>query len=140
MRETDEVAQLLRELKSRSGLSYGALAKRLHLSTSALHRYCNGDVMPTEFAPLEHFSRLCEATPQERVELYRLWVIVRAARGNRPPAAPEPSAPPAPPAISEPPAPPAVPEPPAPPAPAPAPEPAPEGAAEADPALDVTRP
>ncbi|MGW4892989.1 helix-turn-helix domain-containing protein [Kitasatospora sp. NPDC004240] len=39
MRETDAVAQLLQELKSRSGLSYGALATRLHLSTSTLHRY-----------------------------------------------------------------------------------------------------
>ncbi|TYC66626.1 XRE family transcriptional regulator [Streptomyces sp. CB01881] len=95
MRETDEVAQLLRELKSRSGLSYGALAKRLHLSTSALHRYCNGDVMPTEFAPLEHLSRLCEATPQERVELYRLWVIAHASRGSRTPPVPEPMEPPA---------------------------------------------
>ncbi|WP_234348161.1 helix-turn-helix transcriptional regulator, partial [Kitasatospora sp. MY 5-36] len=111
MRETDEVARLLQELKSRSGLSYGALAKRLHLSTSALHRYCNGDVMPTEFAPLDHFSRVCEATPQERVELYRLWVVVRATRGNRPTAAPEPVAP----------APPATPVPPATPAPAAAP-------------------
>ncbi|RGD62118.1 XRE family transcriptional regulator [Kitasatospora xanthocidica] len=120
MRETDEVARLLQELKSRSGLSYGALAKRLHLSTSALHRYCNGDVMPTEFAPLDHFSRVCEATPQERVELYRLWVVVRATRGNRPTAAPEPVAP-APPAAPVPPA-TAVPE------AAPAPEPVPDRA------------
>ncbi|GAB7184210.1 helix-turn-helix transcriptional regulator [Kitasatospora sp. Ki12] len=89
LRETEEVAQLLRELKSRSGLSYGALAKRLHLSTSALHRYCNGDVMPTEFAPLERLSQLCEATPEERVELYRLWVVARAVRGSKPAAAPE---------------------------------------------------
>ncbi|MFI5649137.1 helix-turn-helix domain-containing protein [Kitasatospora sp. NPDC051705] len=88
MRETEEVAQLLQELKSRSGLSYGGLAKRLHLSTSALHRYCNGDVMPTEFAPLDHLSRVCGATPQERVELYRLWLVVRATRGTRTTSAP----------------------------------------------------
>ncbi|MEU1284193.1 helix-turn-helix transcriptional regulator [Kitasatospora sp. NPDC005856] len=88
MRETDEVARLLRELKSRSGLSYGALAKRLQVSTSALHRYCNGDVMPVEFAPLERLARLCRATPEERIELYRLWGIAHAARANRQASAP----------------------------------------------------
>ncbi|MEU8924598.1 helix-turn-helix transcriptional regulator [Kitasatospora sp. NPDC048545] len=85
MKETSEFALLLQELKSRSGLSYGALAKRLHLSTSTLHRYCNGDVTPTEFAPLDQLARLCRATPQELVELYRLWVIAQAARGSRKP-------------------------------------------------------
>ncbi|MFE3111624.1 helix-turn-helix domain-containing protein [Kitasatospora indigofera] len=85
--ERDEVTRLLGELKSRSGLSYGALAKRLHLSTSTLHRYCSGDVLPAEFAPLDQLARLCRATPEELVELYRLWVVVRAARGNRTSAA-----------------------------------------------------
>ncbi|MET9618476.1 helix-turn-helix domain-containing protein [Kitasatospora indigofera] len=83
MRERDEITRLLGELKSRSGLSYGSLAKRLHLSTSTLHRYCNGDVVPTEFAPLDQLARLCRATPEELVELYRLWVVVRAVRGSR---------------------------------------------------------
>ncbi|MER6304055.1 helix-turn-helix transcriptional regulator, partial [Kitasatospora sp. NPDC001539] len=83
LREADEVARLLQELKSRSGLSYGALAKRLHVSTSALHRYCNGEVMPVEFAPLERLARLCRATPEERTELYRLWIVAHAARTNR---------------------------------------------------------
>ncbi|MFF1870179.1 helix-turn-helix domain-containing protein [Kitasatospora herbaricolor] len=83
MRERDELTRLLGELKGRSGLSYGALAKKLHLSTSTLHRYCNGDVVPTEFAPLDHLARLCRATPQELVELYRLWVVVHATRGSR---------------------------------------------------------
>ncbi|MFJ2579826.1 helix-turn-helix domain-containing protein [Kitasatospora aureofaciens] len=92
-RGEDEVARLLQELKSRSGLSYGALAKRLHVSTSALHRYCNGDVMPVEFAPLERLARLCRATPEERTELYRLWVTAHAARGNRQASAPAPAAP-----------------------------------------------
>lgn len=79
--ERDEIARLLGELKGRSGLSYGTLAKRLHLSTSTLHRYCTGNVVPTEFAPLDHLARLCRATPEELVELYRLWVVVHAARG-----------------------------------------------------------
>ncbi|MFF2565435.1 helix-turn-helix domain-containing protein [Kitasatospora sp. NPDC058060] len=90
LREADEVARLLQELKSRSGLSYGALAKQLHVSTSALHRYCNGDVMPVEFAPLERLARLCRATSEERTELYRLWGIAHAARANRQASAPAP--------------------------------------------------
>lgn len=94
LRETNEVTQLLLELKSRSGLSYGALAKALHLSTSTLHRYCNGDVMPAEFAPLESLARLCEATPEELIELYRLWVVADASRGNKASPAPEPMDPP----------------------------------------------
>ncbi|MCM2422858.1 transcriptional regulator [Streptomyces sp. RKAG293] len=93
LRERDGIARLLGELKSRSGLSYGALAKRLHLSTSTLHRYCTGDVVPTEFAPLDHLARLCKATPEELVELYRLWVVAHAARGSRTSAGPEPSSP-----------------------------------------------
>ncbi|MEU0681348.1 helix-turn-helix domain-containing protein, partial [Streptomyces albogriseolus] len=34
----------------RGGLSYGVLAKRLHMSTSTLHRYCNGDAVPADYA------------------------------------------------------------------------------------------
>ncbi|MFD7908504.1 helix-turn-helix domain-containing protein [Kitasatospora sp. NPDC059747] len=93
LREADGAARLLQELKSRSGLSYGVLAKRLHVSTSALHRYCNGDVMPAEFAPLERLARLCGATPEERTELYRLWGIAHEARGNRQASAPAAAAP-----------------------------------------------
>ncbi|WP_422070546.1 helix-turn-helix domain-containing protein [Streptomyces orinoci] len=37
--EAGDFAELLRELKERSGRSYGALAGRLHMSTSTLHRY-----------------------------------------------------------------------------------------------------
>ncbi len=99
LREAQEIARLLQELKSRSGLSYGVLAKRLHVSTSALHRYCTGDVMPVEFNPLERLARLCRATPEERTELYRLWVVAHTSRGNRQASAPTP-APKAPPAVA----------------------------------------
>ncbi|MFD5350791.1 helix-turn-helix domain-containing protein [Streptomyces sp. NPDC058657] len=79
----DGLADFLRELKGRSGLSYGALAKRLHMSTSTLHRYCNGDAVPTEFAPVERLARLCRATPDEMVRVHRLWILADAARGKR---------------------------------------------------------
>ncbi|MEV5388144.1 helix-turn-helix transcriptional regulator [Streptomyces sp. NPDC052721] len=79
-------AELLRELKKRSGHSYGTLAKRLHMSTSTLHRYCNGDAVPTDYAPVERLARLCKATPEELVELHRRWVLADAWRGRKEPS------------------------------------------------------
>ncbi|MFE1343581.1 helix-turn-helix domain-containing protein [Streptomyces sp. NPDC058757] len=78
----DRLAGLLRGLKERSGLSYGALAKRLHVSTSTLHRYCNGDAVPTDFAPVERLGRLCGATREELVELHRAWIVADESRGR----------------------------------------------------------
>ncbi|MFF9819702.1 helix-turn-helix domain-containing protein [Streptomyces sp. NPDC014006] len=76
-----DFAELLRELKERSGLSYGALAKRLHMSTSTLHRYVNGDVVPVDYAPVERLARVCRATPEELLELHRRWIRADALRG-----------------------------------------------------------
>ncbi|MEV5357254.1 helix-turn-helix transcriptional regulator [Streptomyces sp. NPDC052693] len=78
-----EFAALLGELKERSGLSYGVLARRLHMSTSTLHRYCNGDAVPTDYAPVERLARLCKASPRELVELHRRWVLADAVRGRK---------------------------------------------------------
>ncbi|MFD5467387.1 helix-turn-helix domain-containing protein [Kitasatospora sp. NPDC127059] len=94
---TPEFARLLSELKARSGLSYGTLAKRLHTSTSTLHRYCNGTALPHEFVAAERFARLCRATPEELMELHRSWILADAVRGRRaersaePDQAPEPA-------------------------------------------------
>ncbi|MEY9873216.1 plasmid maintenance system antidote protein VapI [Streptacidiphilus sp. MAP12-33] len=76
----EEFATALGELKERSGRSYGQLATRLHLSTSTLHRYCNGAAVPTEYAPVERLARLCGATPQELVALHRLWLLADSSR------------------------------------------------------------
>ncbi len=76
-------AELLRELKDRSGLSYGTLAKRLHMSTSTLHRYCAGDVVPADYAPVERLARLCKASSEELVELHRRWVLADANRPRK---------------------------------------------------------
>ncbi|MGW2818530.1 helix-turn-helix domain-containing protein [Streptomyces sp. NPDC001415] len=121
--ESEQFAALLRELKDRSGRSYGVLAGKLHMSTSTLHRYCNGDAVPNEYAPVERLARLCGATPEESVELHRRWILAdearRRSRGASPAAPVAAEATPAPAPV---------------PAPAPAPdpvaEPAPEAAAE----------
>ncbi|MEU9345566.1 helix-turn-helix domain-containing protein [Streptomyces sp. NPDC048278] len=90
---TEAFALLLRELKDRSGLSYGVLAKRMHMSTSTLHRYCNGTAVPVEYAPVERLARVCRATPEELVELHRRWILADAARGSRTDQAAAPGAP-----------------------------------------------
>ncbi|MFJ7154906.1 helix-turn-helix domain-containing protein [Streptomyces sp. NPDC101118] len=78
--ETEEFARLMRELKERSGLSYGALARKLHTSTSTLHRYCNGEAMPAEFAAVDRFARACGARQGEALDLHRAWLLADARR------------------------------------------------------------
>ena len=98
----EDFAFRLRELKNRSGRSYGQLATRLHVSTSTLHRYCNGAAVPADYAPVERLARLCDATPEELIALHRSWLLADAARGEpqrsgRPAPAPSAAAPPLPP-------------------------------------------
>ncbi|MGW3988410.1 helix-turn-helix domain-containing protein [Streptomyces sp. NPDC004830] len=75
-----EFAALLRALKERTDRSYGSLARRLSMNTSTLHRYCAGDAVPVDFAPVERFAALCGATADERLELHRRWLVAVAAR------------------------------------------------------------
>lgn len=78
--EAENFARLMRELKERAGLSYGVLARRLHTSTSTLHRYCNGEALPVEFAVVDRFARACGASAGEAVELHRAWLLADARR------------------------------------------------------------
>ncbi|MFE7070129.1 helix-turn-helix domain-containing protein [Streptomyces sp. NPDC057620] len=78
--DVEEFAALLRRLKARTDRSYGALARRVNMNTSTLHRYCAGDAVPLDFAPVERFAALCGATPEERLELHRRWILAVAAR------------------------------------------------------------
>ncbi|MFD5231633.1 helix-turn-helix domain-containing protein [Streptomyces qaidamensis] len=78
--DVGEFAALLRGLKERTDRSYGSLARRLAMNTSTLHRYCAGDTVPLDFAPVERFAALCGASPQERLELHRRWLLAVAAR------------------------------------------------------------
>ena len=91
----EEFAALLRELKDRSGRSYGTLGARLHVSTSTLHRYCSGSSVPQDYAPVERLARACGATSEELVELHRRWILADAERSQGKDSGAEP-APPAP--------------------------------------------
>ncbi|MFJ4809502.1 helix-turn-helix domain-containing protein [Streptomyces longwoodensis] len=79
----DDVAEFalqLRRLKERTDRSYAALARRLDMHASTLHRYCAGEAVPQEFAGVERFAVLCGASVEERTELHRRWVVADAAR------------------------------------------------------------
>ncbi|MFB6555420.1 helix-turn-helix domain-containing protein [Streptomyces sp. NPDC056405] len=78
--EVAEFAALLRALKEGTDRSYGSLARRLGMNTSTLHRYCAGDAVPLDFAPVERFAALCGATSEQRLELHRRWLLAVAAR------------------------------------------------------------
>ncbi|MFJ4863080.1 helix-turn-helix domain-containing protein [Streptomyces sp. NPDC088748] len=80
MSEAENFARLMRDLKERAGLSYGSLARRLHTSTSTLHRYCNGEALPAEFAVVDRFARACGAAQGEAVDLHRAWLLADARR------------------------------------------------------------
>ncbi|MFE2126452.1 helix-turn-helix domain-containing protein [Streptomyces amritsarensis] len=90
MSEAEDFARLMRELKERGGLSYGVLARRLHTSTSTLHRYCSGEALPAQFAVVDRFARACGASAAEAVDLHRAWLLADARR-RAGPAAPDPA-------------------------------------------------
>ncbi|MEV7980933.1 helix-turn-helix domain-containing protein [Streptomyces sp. NPDC086519] len=78
--DVEEFAALLRQLKDRTDRSYGSLARRLNMNTSTLHRYCAGEAVPLDFAPVERLAAFCGATPQERLDLHERWLCAVAAR------------------------------------------------------------
>ncbi|HEX5740235.1 MAG TPA: peptidoglycan-binding protein [Pilimelia sp.] len=71
---------MLATLKERSGLSYDVIGRQIHVSKSALHRYCQGGATPSDFALVERFAQVCGATAEERKRLYVDWF--RAAAGD----------------------------------------------------------
>lgn len=85
--EIRDFAALLKGLKERSGLSYGTLAQKLHMSTSTVHRYCNGDAVPHDYAPVERFARVCRASGDELVALHRAWILADEAKRRKAPGA-----------------------------------------------------
>ncbi|MFH9685415.1 helix-turn-helix domain-containing protein [Streptomyces sp. NPDC017413] len=77
------LAERLSALRERSGRTYAALARRIGVSGSTLHRYCTGRTVPAEFAPVERLARLCGAPAAEREALHRLWILADRERLDR---------------------------------------------------------
>lgn len=75
-----DLAGQLHELKQRSGRSYAELAARCGISTSTLHRYCRGQVLPDSYGMVERIALACGAERAELPEVYRLWEQADAAR------------------------------------------------------------
>jgi hypothetical protein len=78
--DVTEFASLLTGMKERTDRSYAALARRLGMNASTLHRYCAGEAVPLDFAGVERFAALCGASPEERLELHHRWIRAVAAR------------------------------------------------------------
>lgn len=90
--EVERLAAFLRMLKNRTERSYESLAKRTGVSSSSLHRYCNGTKIPADFGSVQRFAQECGATQEELRELHRLWVLADAVRRGQPePAADQPA-------------------------------------------------
>lgn len=76
-------------LKSRTNRSYDALSRRMGISSSTLHRYCRGEVVPPTYDIVVRFCKVCGATRQEAEELLRDWLL---AVDHRPVPRPGPAA------------------------------------------------
>ncbi|WP_158226840.1 ATP-binding protein [Amycolatopsis vastitatis] len=75
-----DFATLLEALKARSGRSYHALAGRLDLSQSTLHRYCTGRKLPPDVRIVTRLARVCGASEAEMRTLVRAWHLADAVR------------------------------------------------------------
>jgi transcriptional regulator with XRE-family HTH domain len=75
-----DFATLLEALKVRSGRSYHALAGRLDLSQSTLHRYCTGRKLPPDVRMVTRLARVCGASEAETRTLVRAWHLADAGR------------------------------------------------------------
>jgi hypothetical protein len=78
--EAQQFAVFLTMFKNRTDRSYEALAKRTGVSSSALHRYCAGVSVPTDYGLVRHFAMECGATQTELRELHRRWILADAGR------------------------------------------------------------
>ncbi|MCK2236452.1 MULTISPECIES: helix-turn-helix transcriptional regulator [unclassified Crossiella] len=75
-----DFAGLLAALKARTNRSYAALAKRVGLSSSTLHRYCTGTGLPPSHDLVQRLGRACGASRAELAELHAAWLRAHSAR------------------------------------------------------------
>jgi transcriptional regulator with XRE-family HTH domain len=71
-------------LKVRTNRSYEALANRIGVSSSTLHRYCSGETVPSNYEVIARFGRVCGASNAEAEELLQSWVLT--VNGHREPS------------------------------------------------------
>src|SRR4029077_3999357 len=90
MSHTDELAELLTELKQRRGSSYAAIGKKVNASKSAVARYCTAQSVPPEFGTIERIARACGARPEEIARLFQLWTRASSVSAGRPGVRPGP--------------------------------------------------
>ncbi|MER5267625.1 helix-turn-helix domain-containing protein [Actinosynnema sp. NPDC002837] len=69
-----ELGDELERLKLASGRSYESIGRKVHLSKSAVHRYCTGANAPQEFAVVERIASACGASRDDMILLHRLWL------------------------------------------------------------------
>ncbi len=72
---TTQLAKRLQIMKTRTNRSYEALARRVGVSSSTLHRYCRGETVPPSFDVIARFGQACGANSQETTELLRCWAL-----------------------------------------------------------------
>ncbi|MCP2242671.1 helix-turn-helix domain-containing protein [Lentzea aerocolonigenes] len=72
-RHARELGDRLEQLKTVSGLSYDRIGRKVHVSKSAVHRYCRGTSVPREFGIVERIALACGASRDEMAVLYGLW-------------------------------------------------------------------
>jgi hypothetical protein len=77
-----ELGELLERLKAGSGRSYERISRQVHLSKSAVHRYCTGANVPREFGVLERIALVCGASREEMTALHREWLRATALVGD----------------------------------------------------------
>lgn len=77
-----QFAQRMHALKVRTNRSYEALAHRVGVSSSTLHRYCRGGTVPADYEVVARFVRVCGASRAEAEELLLSWAL--AVHGERP--------------------------------------------------------
>lgn len=73
-----ELGRHLEQLKVTSGLSYDGIGRKVHLSKSAVHRYCTGSSVPREFAIVERIASTCGASRDEMARLHHVWLRATA--------------------------------------------------------------
>ncbi|MEO3873294.1 helix-turn-helix domain-containing protein [Nonomuraea sp. B12E4] len=85
------MAQLLRDLKERSGHSYEWIGRKVNASKSTVHRYCSGESIPPSFGMVEQIALACKASRADLIRLHRLWVRATEIPARAAPADPAPA-------------------------------------------------